>query len=122
MNNKQTIEYRKKWVNIYKMANGCCVCGYNSHPSALCFDHTEKENKHEITKNGYSKRNNAGGMFMLYAKKYSNEVLINEIKKCRILCHNCHMEQTHSKYSSSKNIYFRNFTIEDLEKQLNKDD
>ena len=36
-------------------------------------------------------------MFMLYGKKYPNEVLLDEILKCRILCHNCHMEQTHNK-------------------------
>lgn len=122
MNNKETIEYRKKWVNCYKMVNGCCLCGYNKHPSALCFDHMNQEEKHEITKNGYSKRSNAGGMFMLYGKKYSTDILINEIKKCRIVCHNCHMEQTHSKCDVKKNTYFKNFTIKDLEIQLNKND
>ena len=97
MNNKETIEHRRYWINLFKMSHGCSICGYDKHPSALCFDHLNTNDKHEMTKNGCSKRNHAGGMFMLYGKKYSNDVLLDEILKCRILCHNCHMEQTHNK-------------------------
>lgn len=97
LNNKQTIEHRKKWINIYKVSMGCSLCGYNRNPASLCFDHLPQFEKAEVTKNGCSKRNCAGGMFMLYGKKYDVEELINEIKKCRILCHNCHMECTHKK-------------------------
>ena len=97
MNNKQTIQHRKKYIDIYKLSNGCSICGYNRHPAALCFDHLPGSEKAEETKNGCSKRTCAGGMFMLYGKKYSSDILLDEIKKCRILCHNCHMEQTYSK-------------------------
>lgn len=97
MNNKETIEYRKKWIDRYKVSNGCCICGYNKHPASLCFDHLEGFEKAEITKNGCSKRSCAGGMYMLYNKKHHIEDLISEIQKCRILCHNCHMECTHKK-------------------------
>lgn len=97
MNNKETIEHRRRWINLFKLSNGCSICGYDKHPSALCFDHLNSEEKHEMTKNGCSKRNHAGGMFMLYGKKFSDDILLEEIKKCRILCHNCHMEQTHNK-------------------------
>ena len=97
MNNKETIEHRRYWINLFKMSHGCSICGYDKHPSALCFDHVKPEEKHEMTKNGCSKRNHAGGMFMLYGKKFSSDVLLGEINKCRILCHNCHMEQTHNK-------------------------
>jgi hypothetical protein len=95
MNNKDTIQHRKLWVDLYKITNGCSVCGYNEHPAALCFDHLPGHEKAEITKNGCSKRSCAGGMFMLYSKKYDVEELIAEIQKCRLLCHNCHMENTH---------------------------
>ena len=57
MNNKETIEHRRHWINIYKTSNGCEICGYNKHPAALCFDHVKPEEKHEMTKNGCSKRN-----------------------------------------------------------------
>ena len=92
-----TVKHRQQCVSAYKIANGCSVCGYNRHPSALCFDHMDKTNKSEHVKNGYSKRSSAGGMFRLYAKKHTIQELIDEIQKCRILCHNCHMEQTHHK-------------------------
>jgi len=99
------IKHRKYWIDIYKISKGCCICGYNKHPSALCFDHVHGD-KHEVIKNGYSKRNTAGGMFKLYSRKYDISILIEEIKKCRILCCNCHMEETHkkTKIENHKNI------------------
>jgi hypothetical protein len=112
MNNKQTIQHRKKWIDTYKISRGCDICGYNKHPASLCFDHLPNFEKAEITKNGCSKRSCAGGMFMMYGKKYDVEELISEIKKCRILCHNCHMECTHK-----KNIHLNiipEMTVEDL--------
>lgn len=89
-------KHRMKCVNLYKITNGCSICGYNKHPSALCFDHVDKDNKHEAVKNGYSKRPSAGGMYRLYHKKYTEQDIIDEIKKCRLLCMNCHMEYTHN--------------------------
>ena len=105
MNNEATIKYRKYWVDLYKVSNGCCICGYNKHPSALCFDHISGE-KHEDVKNGYSKRSSAGGMYKLYSKKYSSSLLIEEIQKCRIICCNCHMEHTHKKTNIEKKESF----------------
>ena len=98
---------RHRRINLYKLYKGCERCGYNKHPSALCFDHLPNQKKNEITKNGYSKRSTAGGMFKLYSKKYSVNQLIAEIRKCRILCSNCHMELTHEKYKpeSKKRLY-----------------
>jgi hypothetical protein len=117
MNNKETIEHRRYWINIFKMSNGCSICGYNKHPASLCFDHLNSEEKHEMTKNGCSKRNHAGGMFMLYAKKFSDDILIEEIKKCRILCHNCHMEQTHNKRQIPNRLSYK-MSHEELELNL----
>ena len=97
MNGKRTKENRHKRIDLYKMNRGCDRCGYNRHPSALCFDHLPGTSKADIVKNGYSKRSCAGGMFKLYSKKYPVKQLIDEIRKCRLLCSNCHMELTHSK-------------------------
>ena len=119
LNNKQTIEFRKKWIDIYKVSVGCYLCGYNRNPASLCFDHLPDFEKAEVTKNGCSKRSCAGGMFMLYGKKYDVEILIREIKKCRVLCHNCHMECTHKKGIGTKII--ENMTIEYLFEQLRKE-
>jgi hypothetical protein len=95
--NKDTISFRHKIIDIYKISNGCEICGYNKHPSALCFDHLPEFEKTEITKNGCSKRTCAGGMYRLYTRHISIDDLIAEIKKCRVMCSNCHMELTHHK-------------------------
>ena len=115
MNIKQTTQHRKKWVDVYKASNGCSACGYNKHPSALCFDHLPEHDKHDQCKSG----SKAGGMFMLYHKKYSVTELITEIKKCRLLCHNCHMEQT---YKKTKVVCRHEpMPIEELELKLGND-
>ena len=95
MTNKELRALRHALMDAYKLSQGCCICGYNKHPSALCFDHLPEHDKHEITKNGGSKRSNAGGMYRLYAAKYTWEEIIEEVKKCRVMCHNCHMADTH---------------------------
>jgi len=120
--NKDTISFRHKIIDIYKISNGCEICGYNKHPSALCFDHLAEYEKAEITKNGCSKRTCAGGMYRLYSKHHSCEELISEIKKCRILCSNCHMELTHSKNTRTINSIDNAITLEELERHLNEFD
>ena len=78
---KLKADRRSYWVNKYKQAKGCCLCGYRLHPVALDFDHLnplEKEfNLH--------KRN-----IHINLKRY-----MNEVRKCRILCSNCHRIETH---------------------------
>jgi hypothetical protein len=126
-----TIQHRKLRVNAYKVSNGCSICGYNRHPSALCFDHLPQYDKHDQCKSG----SKAGGMYMLYRKKHSVAELITEIRKCRILCHNCHMEKTHHKIKSvnpslfqrccraisSYNFLTTGMSIETLRSKLEKD-
>lgn len=114
----KTKSYRHEQVDIYKISVGCSICGYNKHPSALCFDHLPEYEKAEITKNGCSKRSGAGGMYRLYDKKHSPEDLINEIKKCRVLCSNCHMELTHSKNTRTSDNIQNKISLEELEKNL----
>lgn len=115
MNNKQVISHRQKIINSYKVSKGCEICGYNKNPYALCFDHIDPALKHEITKNGGAKRSSSGGMYMLYNKKYSDEILIEEIKKCRILCSNCHMENTYNKKHDNDSSID---SIEELERRI----
>jgi myosin-crossreactive antigen len=114
----QIQNFRHTAVDIYKISVGCYVCGYNKHPSALCFDHLPETTKSDVVKNGYSKRSSAGGMYKLYSKKHTIQELIEEIKKCRVLCSNCHMELTHQNNQRIKaNIDF-NIDISQLEKIL----
>lgn len=71
---------RMHWIAWYKVKKGCEFCGYNSQAVALQFDHRDPHTKefHITTR------------LMHNLKK-----LFNEIRKCRILCANCHAIHTH---------------------------
>ena len=69
---------RRKQLHAIKTATGCEICGYNESPSALQFDHLDpKEKKFNI------------GHYINAPLK-----LAEELKKCRVLCANCHMRHT----------------------------
>ena len=87
-------ERRQHWQDWYKVKKGCAICGYNKHPRALSFDHLDPSQKHELTKNGGAgTKTKAGGMWQLIHPHIPLRTLINEWRKCRILCMNCHMEE-----------------------------
>jgi endogenous inhibitor of DNA gyrase (YacG/DUF329 family) len=76
-----TKKYRDKVQRLfrkYKESIGCEICGYNKCGDALDYHHTDKKKK---------ERRISAKMW------YSNSTLIQrEIKKCRLLCSNCHDE------------------------------
>lgn len=65
---------------IVKMKGGCCeVCGYNKSSRALTFHHREPKLKSfHLNLHDLSCR--------------SMELILEELKKCDLLCFNCHME------------------------------
>ena len=63
--------------------NSCSKCDYNKNFSALCFHHLKDKS------------------FSLDIRHCSNtswEKLLNEVEKCIVLCHNCHMEEHYPNY------------------------
>lgn len=71
---------RSKKRELVKMKGGCCEkCGYNKNYSALTFHHIDPSTK----KFGITTRE---------AGSFPKEVLLEELSKCILLCHNCHME------------------------------
>jgi hypothetical protein len=66
---------RKHWLNLYKMKKRCQKCGYNANPYALHFDHVIFPKFMSISK---------------MTKKYKLTRLFEEIRKCQVLCANCH--------------------------------
>jgi hypothetical protein len=118
--NKEIQTFRHTIVDIYKISIGCCICGYNKHPSALCFDHLPDTDKSALVKNGYAenKVGVGGGMYNMYYKKIPIEDLIQEIKKCRVVCSNCHMELTHQNNERIKSNIDFSINISELEKIL----
>ncbi len=70
------------FINEYKVQTGCGRCGYNKHACALDFHHTE------------TKRENVA---RLAKSCLSLDSLKEEIRKCIVLCSNCHREEHYSK-------------------------
>jgi len=79
---KKKYEEFKSLVNSIKIARGCETCGYKAHPVALHFDHIDV----------LQKKQNIGSMLDHFPKM---EDLLSEIKKCRVLCANCHSIKTY---------------------------
>ena len=86
------------WLRKFKNSKGCEQCGYNESPLALDFAHKDPENKNlDCTgSNGY-------GISILYNRvttkdkeknRYYIKQLFLEIRKCKILCKNCHVIET----------------------------
>jgi len=71
---------RRRWLDTYKLRRGCDICGYREHPVALHFDHLDR-----------SQKRYAIGIMITHNLKR----LFEEIRKCRVLCANCHYVETH---------------------------
>ena len=69
---------RREMLNQIKIESGCVDCGYKEHPAALHFDHVTGEKKFNIS---------------LDPKRKLDDIL-EEIKKCEIVCANCHSIRT----------------------------
>ncbi len=70
---------RRKKAELVNMFGGrCIVCGYKKYAGALDFHHTNPKNK----------------SFALSVKglSYSRESILQEAKKCVLVCKNCHTE------------------------------
>jgi len=66
---------RRYWLNFYKQRVGCKQCGYNKNSYALHFDHVIFPKNMTISK---------------MVKKFKLSKLFDEIRKCEVLCANCH--------------------------------
>ena len=77
---RNKMKERRKLIDAIKLEQGCLLCGYNKHPVALDFDHINPIEKSFTIGTKYS--------------SVSEELLLNEIKKCRVLCANCHRVET----------------------------
>ena len=64
------------YIRGRKVSKGCNVCGYNACHAALCFHHRSSNSK----------------SFELNRVRCSWGDLVREIRKCDVLCLNCHAE------------------------------
>ena len=76
----------KEWFEKYKSKLSCSICGEN-HPATIDFHHKgDKENQ----------------VAQMVHWGYSIDNILKEIKKCEVLCANCH-RKVHWK-SKNKNL------------------
>src|SRR3990172_6757083 len=75
---------------VRRLGGKCMLCGYHKHLAALEFDHIDPSTK-------------TTGIAILINKRKWKEA-IEEAEKCRILCANCHREQTHARYGEDNPI------------------
>jgi hypothetical protein len=78
---KQRMIRNREFIFNYKKDKGCLICGYNKIPQILHFHHRNKTEKNN-------------GINVLMKTLKSLEVIKEEIKKCDLLCPNCHAEIT----------------------------
>lgn len=71
---------RRAFIQRVKIKFGCKVCGYNKCANALHFNHIKPEDK----------QHNIAAM----AQRFSIDSIKNEIRKCEVLCANCHAEHS----------------------------
>lgn len=77
---KKRIRVLLERVRLLKLEHGCKDCGYTAHASALDFDHIgdcKTANISRLIKNGYCW-----------------EKILVEIKRCEVVCANCHRVRT----------------------------
>lgn len=74
-------------LNRYKVIKGCAECGFNAHPAALQFAHIDEATKYRVNGKPVQPSN--------MVHRYSWTTVKAEIAKCRVLCANCHMIETH---------------------------
>jgi len=83
--------YRKRqqaWMAKKKIEEGCDKCNYNEHPRALHYHHKNPSEKEF----GISQALNSG---------YGKDTIIEETKKCILLCANCHSVEESDTYNIS---------------------
>lgn len=77
------LNYRQRttlMLRNIKLERGCKICGYKEHWAALDFHHINEETK----------------FFNIAERKDLGQgKLLDEIKKCDVLCANCHRSLTH---------------------------
>ena len=82
--NKKTKGKRRTFVNRFKTKCGCKKCGYNEHPVALHLNHINPANKFISVSHMIGQH-----------KPWS--IIKEEIRKCEVLCANCHSIHTYEK-------------------------
>lgn len=77
----------RRWLDAYKVRQGCIDCGYREHHAALHFDHVRGEKEINV------------------ANAKSIAQAQTEIEKCEVRCANCHAVKTFRFYPCKPEIF-----------------
>ena len=92
---------RLHWLRKIKKSKGCENCGYNESPLALDFAHINPIDKHlaMVSRSGCNGIDNLYSRICIKDKEKNTlyiKELIAEVRKCKILCKNCHVIETYN--------------------------
>lgn len=77
---QQRVGFERKLAVVQSLGGCCTNCNYNKNLSALVFHHIDPSTKSfELDKRTFSNNN--------------IDLIMSEVKKCKLLCHNCHAEE-----------------------------
>jgi hypothetical protein len=80
---------RERKMKLIQMKGGKCeICSYDKNYAVLCFHHISPKDKE----------------LPLTIRECSNntwDTLVKEVQKCKLLCHNCHMELHFPDYNNT---------------------
>ncbi len=108
MGSKATSDFRRRRKsNLIKVCGGkCCICGYDKNQNALDFHHIdEKEKEYGIASNGTC---------------HDLEKDLLEVKKCVLVCANCHREIHAGLYSKDELLSYKTYD-EKIAQQLREE-
>lgn len=103
-NGRHPSTYKKKpleeWINNIKETTPCTDCNKYFPPECMDFDHITVDKKYNIPK--------------LYGSVKNKEKLKEEMKKCEIVCSNCHRSRTVDRASVKRGMRYFNTLVVDL--------
>jgi len=84
--NTEITKISQDYVYNYLLSNPCVICG-EKDPIVLEFDHL---------------RDKIESISAMISRKYSLDLIKEEIKKCQVLCANCHRRKTSKQFNFYK--------------------
>lgn len=80
MSRRSSVHRNREYIRRIKRRYGCTECGYKGPPEAMHFDHLDRDQKlYKVS----------------HAASLSRKNLKEEVRKCVLLCANCHSIKTH---------------------------
>ena len=104
MNRTTEFNHRKKNRIVYIMGGKCCLCGYKKCTAALEMHHIDMSEK-EFT-------------FSHYNHYMSIENMKDEMKKCALVCSNCHKEIHYDNEEKNISSTFNNERFDEIVNEI----